>query len=525
MAAVLLLVGCVSPGPGAPGSGRDTVRTATSTLARYYGQEIAWSPCEDRAGVECGVLAVPLDHAQPDGEAVQVEVYRVPAWRHEARGAVVLLAGEAGMSGGDLFGPATFTFRELGASFDLVSYAPRAVAGTLALSCQDDVARAARLTLDATPDSPSEEDALVTAWQRYAQDCGEAGGDTLPVLGSADRARDLDILRAALGEKRLTLYGASSGALVAREYAGAFPEQAGRIVLDSPRPGSRPDDEASAPYVVEAADRAFDEALGTCFTNPFLPCPLGGTAAEARARVAGMLATLDAEPHDLGGGRVLTREHVVGAMWDAVAAGPQGRAAVVRALARASEGDWFELATHAATSLDRRTSDAAVASRCADRGPVVAEIADVRRRAAALAERSPLFGETVAWWSLECAGWPAGPTLETKRRGERSIRRGAALVVAASGDPRTPPGLPGVTSRLLADAPVLVYTGSEHGAYASSPCVRYVVNDFLTAGVVPANLTCGDLPLRQDWRRRGCVGACTVVPAAAFSRAGLTVMP
>lgn len=512
-AGAMLLAGC-APGR-APQDGGD----------RYDGQTIAWSPCDDRPGVECGRLTVPLDHADPAGPTVEMVVYRIQAWREAAQGVVLVLPEAPGTSGADLFGPASFTFRELGASYDVVTYDPRGTPGTLPLRCEADAGRPDRLDLDGTPDSPAEEEALRAAWQRYARDCEAAAGTALARMGTADVVRDLDLLRRTLGEKRILLYGASYGALVAREYLRTFPEGAARAVLDAPSPRSFP---PAAPVgeVVEAAETTFDEALGTCFDNPFLPCPLGESPAEARTRTEELLRELDDEPRDLGPDGILTREQVVAALWDGMAEGPQGWTTVVRALGRASGGDWSELAAQSRESAARRTSDAALAVRCADGGPSRASAAEIRGWAADLAVRSPLFGETVGWWAVECLGWPVGPTLETKPRNEPDgARRGRALVVASAGDPRTPRDVPAATARQLGNAPVLTYTGAEHGAYASSPCVRYAVNDFLTAGVLPAHLTCGDLPLRPDWRRRGCVTACTVVPAATAAKVSVAGLP
>lgn len=510
-AAALLLAACSSP------SGRHD----DGDLRGFYDQEIAWKTCAGHPTVECGRLEVPLDYAEPARGTVDVAVYRAPARRTEAAGTVVVLPGDAGQSAADLLRPGVFAFDELRASQDVVTYDPRGAGSTLPLECESEQERAARTSLDATPDTPGEERSLVAAWKAYAESCGRASGDALRLVGTRETARDLDVLRGALGLKTVTLHAMSYGTLTASEYARVFPDRVRRLVLDAPRTAGTLTDGQALAGMVEATERTFDLALATCFDNPFLACPLGSTPAAARTRAEALLAELDDAPVDLGDAGLLSRERAVGALWEAMAEGEQGWQAATRWLAAAAVGDWAELAEHAPAAARGPSPDGPTAIRCTDFGPPDVHLDEVRSRAREQGERFPVFGETVAWWSIRCAGWPVGPTLESKVRTPLAPA-GDALVVASQGDPLTPQGFTTATADLLGGAPVLTYTGATHLAYVGSDCVRYVVNGFLVHGILPRVLTCGDVPTRTGRGASPCTPPCSVIPARAEGRPAST---
>lgn len=479
------LAGC------AASSGSSAEGEADPGLAPFYDQALVWAPCEDGAAGECATLVVPLDYAAPEGERIDMALYRLPA-AGDAAGSVVLLPGGPGGSGADLLGPRS-AFRELARDRHVVTYDARGIGATSSFICESEAEASARLALDGTPDTPEEEAALVASWEAVADGCEEAAGPMLGHAGTSDLVRDLDVLRAALGEDALTFYGLSYGTLVGSEYVRAFPDKVGRAVLDAPvtaRDWTAEDDLAIFAGTFEAT---LDQALGECFANPLLDCPLGATTAEARAGVEELLAGLDAEPVDLGARGLLTRERAVGIMVSALPYGPDGWSPLVIALGRAAGGSWGDLAA-LDPGFDPAGFAANLAVTCADRGDRDIGPDAVRADAADLGARYPVFGETFAWSRLICTTWPVGPTLEVVT--EPVETDGAVLVVTSTGDPLTPASFTEAMAEQMAGATILTYTGPEHVAYVASDCARFAVNDFLTEGVLPESATCGAFPTR-----------------------------
>lgn len=477
---VASLAGCAATGD--PESARD----------RFAEQEIAWTPCPEQSGVECGSLEVPLDHSRPDGDALEVALYRLPA-RADDAGSIVLLPGGPGGRGIDLLAGYS-PFRGLQGSHHVVSYDARAIGATSSFLCESEEEFRARLTLDRTPDTAEEEAALLASWETLAHGCAEAAGELLGFVGSRDLVQDLDVLRAALGEETLTYYGLSYGALVGSEYARTFPDRVGRAVLDAPRTARDWSSAESLVELADAAERSFDEALEQCFVNPFLPCALGATTQDARASVVALLAKLDADPVELPDGGRFTRELAVSALHGSVSAGPDGWATAVSALGRAHQGEWDDLLALAWELEDQPGTTANTVIVCADLGPPRVSVPDVRERVATLAARAPVFGEALAWGALNCTGWPAGPTLEVHT--EPVDPAGDVLVVVSERDPATPRPFVDHMTEQMAGARLLNYSGPEHVAYGASDCVRMAIDDFLVHGRWPASDTCGTTPGR-----------------------------
>lgn len=474
------LVGCAAT------SERDDERD------RFIEQEITWSPCPEHSGVECGSLEVPVDHTRPEGDTLDVALYRLPGPADDA-GSIVLLPGGPGRRGVDLMDRYS-PVRTLQRTHHVVTYDARAIGATSSFLCESEEAFRTHLSLDRTPDTAEEETALVMSWEALAGGCSDAAGDLLGFVGTRDLVQDLDVLRAALGEDSLTFYGLSYGTLVGSEYARAFPERVRRAALDAPRTAEDVSSADSLLELADAAERSFDEALEQCFVNPFLPCPLGTTPQEARASVESLLATLDAEPVELPDGGRFTRELAVSALHGGVSGGPDAWAPTITALGRAHQGEWNDLVDLTGELEDQPWVTAATVITCADLGPPQERVPEVRERARVLATRSPVFGETFAWGELNCTGWPVGPTLDVATGPVDPA--GDVLVVVSERDPLTPPSFVDHMTRQMGGARLHTYTGPEHVAYVASDCARMAIDDFLAHARWPASDTCGTTPGR-----------------------------
>ncbi|CAM5251002.1 hypothetical protein SCALM49S_00693 [Streptomyces californicus] len=187
--------------------------------------------------LKCGTVKVPLDYAEPDGRQLELTVSRTPATgpAEDRQGAFVYNPGGPGAS--------SITFpmagelpewKEIAEAYDLVGYAPRGVNGSSSpLSCQDPSAYTKGPTDAPVHPTQADKERRIARARAYARGCAEHAGDSLRHYTSLNNARDLDVLRAALGEPRLTFMGASYGTYFGALYATLFPTHVRRMVFDS----------------------------------------------------------------------------------------------------------------------------------------------------------------------------------------------------------------------------------------------------------------------------------------------------
>ncbi|MFE6891037.1 alpha/beta hydrolase [Streptomyces sp. NPDC057694] len=210
--------------------------TVAATRAAVAG--ITWGDCpevEDLPdSVRCGTVSVPLDYADPAGKQIGLTVSRVAARgkKSERQGAFVFNPG--GPGGNGMYFPLAGEMPEwkrIGAAYDLVGYAPRGVGRSAPISCQDPKRFAKAPTQSPTHPSASYKKERVAQARSYAAGCAKNPG--IEHYTTLDNARDLDVLRAALGERKLTYMGASYGTYIGAVYARLFPSHVRRMVFDS----------------------------------------------------------------------------------------------------------------------------------------------------------------------------------------------------------------------------------------------------------------------------------------------------
>ncbi|MGW3849820.1 alpha/beta hydrolase [Streptomyces fagopyri] len=232
----------------------DLMRGTAVAAARAAAAGIRFGACAKAtglpAGLRCGTVEVPLDYAHPDGKRIRLTVSRSAATGKDARnakhrvprqGSLVYNPGGPGASGMyfPLFG-ALPEWKRIAAAYDLVGYAPRGVAGSAPLSCKDPKRSVKGPTQSPTYPSESYKKERIAEAQAYARGCLERSGQAIRHYNSLNNARDLDVLRAALGEPKLTFMGASYGTYFGALYATLFPSHVRRMVFDSavnPAPG------------------------------------------------------------------------------------------------------------------------------------------------------------------------------------------------------------------------------------------------------------------------------------------------
>ncbi|WKK70827.1 alpha/beta hydrolase [Rathayibacter oskolensis] len=378
---------------------------------------------------------------------------------------------------------------DLAAEYDVVGFDPRGVGASSAVSCLDAAGLDSYLYDIVPGERGSDEwiDAQRAGSAAFAAACQERTGALLGEVGTTNAARDLDVLRAALGDETLNYLGYSYGTFLGATYAGLYPDRVGRLVLDGAI-----DPAASSLDVVREQSKGFESALraylADCLDSE--GCPFTGTVDDGMAQVREMLDRVDASPiraadgRQLGSSTLLTA--IVYPLYDAA-----GWSALSEMLADVRRGG-AEIAFQYADAYNGRDTDgsysdnsteAFLAINCVDYA-YDGDTASMRADAAALEEAAPTIGSYMAYGDILCSEWPVA--FEGSR--EPIAAEGAApiLVVGTTNDPATPYVWAQALAGELADGHLVTYTGEGHTAYnKSNSCVNDAVDAYLLEGVVP----------------------------------------
>ncbi|MGW0914699.1 alpha/beta hydrolase [Streptomyces sp. NPDC002784] len=463
-------------------------------LSPYYGQKLNWREC-GIPGFECATLKAPLDYAEPGEGDVRLAVARKKATGPGKRIGSLLVnpGGPGGSAVAYLQAYAGIGYpAEVRARYDMVALDPRGVARSEPVECLDGPEMDTYTRTDLTPDDEREQTALVEAYKTFAEGCGADSPELLRHVSTVEAARDMDILRAVLGDERLNYVGASYGTFLGATYAGLFPKRAGRLVLDGAMDPSLPARRLNLDQTA-GFETAFQAFARDCVQQP--DCPLGRKTGEVGKNLKAFFGKLDARPIPTGDadgrelGESLATIGVIAAMYDE-GAWAQLREALTAAM---KENDGAGLLALADSYYERdaegRYSNlmfANAAVNCLDLPPAFDTPEQVRDALPTFEKASPVFGEGLAWASLNCAYWPVAPTGEP----HRIEAKGAApiVVVGTTRDPATPYRWARALAAQLSSARLLTYEGDGHTAYGrGSDCIDRTVNAYLLRGTPPAD--------------------------------------
>jgi pimeloyl-ACP methyl ester carboxylesterase len=447
-------------------------------LADFYDQRLEWEPCD---GLECATLQVPVDYSDPRGATLGLAVLRYPA-RGQARGALVVNPGGPGASGRDYARAArSIVTDDVRDSFDIIGFDPRGVGASAPVSCLSPADLDVLIALDATPDSPAE----VRAIERTAGilRCTAPVEGLLDHMSTAESARDLDVLRAALDQDRLDYLGVSYGTHLGATYAALFPERVGRFVLDGPLPAQLDAEELALGQAI-GFENALRRFVDYCTTGG--DCPLGDDAVDGLEALRDLLDRLDASPAPTADpGRPLTEAAATYAILLSLYR-VSDRPLLRDALASLVAGDGAPLQRMMDDRLGRQSDgtyrdnslDAFYAISCRDRAAPTDIGASVER----LSFAAPFLGEYIAWGNHVCTGTPATPAQRPTDSAAPEM-----LVIATTHDPATPIAWADVFAQEAGGAVVLVREGDGHTGYREgSQCIDAAVDAFVLTGVLPA---------------------------------------
>ncbi|MEU8570477.1 alpha/beta hydrolase [Streptomyces pathocidini] len=225
-------------GPSAEAEARGVERAAV----RAARQGIDWKDCPaDWAlpqPIQCGYVTVPVDYAKPDGRTIKLAVDRIASTGTAGERQGALLYNPGGPGGSGMRFPLRVTtknplWEKTAKAYDFVGFDPRGVGRSAPISCADPQEFVKAPKLDPVPDSEADKLAQRKLAKEYADGCAERSGDMLPHLTTPNTARDIDVIRAALGEKKLNYLGVSYGTYIGGVYATLFPTHVRRMIVDS----------------------------------------------------------------------------------------------------------------------------------------------------------------------------------------------------------------------------------------------------------------------------------------------------
>ncbi|MDQ2678414.1 MAG: alpha/beta hydrolase [Actinomycetota bacterium] len=487
VAALLVLSGCTRAEPitsSATSPQRPTSTTAPTTsepvdaLGSVPGIPEGWSPaplawgaCDDPSITECATLTVPLDWSDVEGPTIDLALGRQRALR-EPIGPLLMNPGGPGASGLEFlsYSPVSSELRD---RFDLVSWDPRGVGGSNAVSCG--AGSAELFSLDPSPDDAEETAALEQAAATLTSGCA---GDLalLEQIGTWNVARDMEAIRRALGSPPLNYLGFSYGTHIGQAYAEMFPGEIRAMVLDGVVDPAQGFTEFLLGQTV-AFDAAFERNAAACAAAGRSACGVD----DLGAAYDQVMAQVEAAP--LGSGTRTVGPGELGTAAVATSYRSDGWSDLGPALSDALDGDGSELRRLAESYYDFGSYGAYAGVVCTDSAPPRGAAA-FREFVAQAEALSPRFGAGVANEMLPCATWPAAPTGDPT-----AITAPGAppiLVVGNTGDAATPYENAVVVAERLSSGVLVSADIDGHTAYGSNQCVTRVVDDYLIRLVVPS---------------------------------------
>lgn len=466
-------------------------------LAEFYTQTLNWEDCGD--AYQCAVATVPLDYDDPGGDTIELSLLRVPATGEKPQRSLLVNPGGPGASGVEY--ARSVAAEELRKHYDIVGFDPRGVGESAPIDCLDDPELDEFVAADTSPEDDDEISEMQDQVERFAAGCEAKSGDVLPYVGTVDVARDLDVLRAALGDEKLNYLGKSYGTYIGALHADMFPERVGRVVLDGAMDPTLTGEEMALGQV-RGFERALTAFLDWCLAQD--DCAAGASEQEARAAIRGLLEQADEEPLPTQDeNRPLTESLAFyGIILPLYLTAGEGYQPLNMALEQAlDQGDGTSLLSFADIYLERSSSgeyntnqnEALLAVNCLDH-PEGGTVEDAEATLPAFEEASPIFGPSLAWGAIGC-----GALSEYAEDGSGPIdeitpitAEGAdpILVVGTTGDPATPYEWAQSLADQLSSGVLLTYESTVHTAYLTgSDCIDDTVNAYLVDGTVPEHGT------------------------------------
>ena len=490
---ILLLSGCFfGPDPAPTSTSTPTGESVAAELAPYYEQVLVWTDCGE--GAQCATATAPMDWANPSTETdITLALARHTAGG-TARGSLFVNPGGPGASGYDLIhDDVDFAVSsQLQENFDVIGWDPRGVGRSTPVTCYDGAGLDEFIFgLPTAPEgSPEWLAEITTTAADFGQACLENTGPVLQFIDTQSTVRDLDMLRAIVGDATLNYLGYSYGSDIGSSYIERFPTRVGRMVLDGAT-----DSSISVFQVGLAQSKGFQLALENYLAacpEMFEDCPFTDGVPSALATIRELYDRYDATPLAAPDGRLMDAGVIDIAMSAALYS--QDSWEFLNDLFSEAEAGITDTAFFLADFYYGRDTDgtyldnsleAFLAIYCVDY-PVETDPAVLAQQELELQAASPTtFRPSPPVGDLTCINWPfqyTGPPItELTGAGAPDV-----LIVSTTGDPATPYEWGVALSQQLESAHLVTFDGEGHTAYnKGNDCIDSTVDDYFVGGVVP----------------------------------------
>jgi pimeloyl-ACP methyl ester carboxylesterase len=462
-------------------------------LAAYYGQQVDWQPCDGSPAHQCARIEVPVDYTEPDGDTFELALRKVPALEPTRKvGTLVINPGGPGGSGLEYAQFSSFVFsKELRESYDILGFDPRGIGQSDAVACLSDDDMDLLFENDPTPDDAAEREKLLGDAEEVTERCAATGGARALHMSTTEVARDMDVMRALVGDERLNYFGVSYGTVLGALYADLFPERVGRFVLDSAVSPNQTDAQ-KVDYDIQGFEASIDAFIAWCVARD--DCALGSDVNGARDRIADLLDDVERQPLETSRGDIDS----IGEGWLGFAIfmclySEQSWPILNKGLAEAFDGKGDVLLAYGMNVVGRSASGeydptsylhAMIPVRCADwPRSDNGSLAAVQQRART---EHPLWSRLAGLLHDNCSAWPGEP----REPSGTTLAEGAGpiLVIGNLRDPATPIGGTKQLAEDLASGILVTSDHDGHGTYyAGNSCVDSIVDGYLIKGTVPSS--------------------------------------
>ena len=475
-----------APTTTSAGGPTTTAAGSTTTVPAFHVDQLSWKACDH--GYQCASMPVPVDHTKPAGPTLELGLVRRPATNPDRRiGTLLVNPGGPGGSATDFVEQLPLP-RGLTDRFDIVGFDPRGVGKSSGLDCHSHLQ--AIYDADPSPETPAERASYIAVSKTFVDECEKKYATLLPFLGTTNVARDMDLVRRALGEDQISYLGYSYGTSIGQEYARLFPTRVRAMVLDGVV-----DTTQTGLAFADAQAAGFDQALDAYLAHcDQTDCGFGRPAGPALDKI---LAQAEKQPiPSRRAGRPATPGVVNLALGEALkneAFWPD----LSQALQEARDGQGDGLVYLADQYLGRTSNgeyesgfEIYFAVSCLDQSWPHSPDA-VLDAARATGARYPRIGEAIVSDYVRCALWPTPPQplkpVPTTIKGLPPV-----VVISTTGDPATPYENGVKVAKRLPGAVLITNKGEQHTVFAQGKdCVDEPVVGYLVDLHVPkAGITC-----------------------------------